>query len=330
MRKFVLTVLAVCLAACASTGSRVAPAPDPESVALALIPNDICADLQTGTEVPVIPVDGMLKVLAFGDFGTGNANQKRVAQGISKQAPYDFGITLGDNFYRRGLNSPTHPQWQSRWEDLYSHLNVRVYATLGNHDYLDDASPDAEMERSSLSRTWCLPRPSYTFIAGPVQFFAIDTDPIERGLAAVPQDLARLSKALADSTATWKVVYGHHPVYTNGDHGEQLGFIPEIKSQLLPVLRQQADVYLAGHDHDLQALKPDGGVWFFVSGGGGRDTRPLLTSQCRQWAKSMHGFAVLEADEKTLTMSFFDADGQAVQNGRVELKKGSQAPDCPR
>lgn len=328
MRKLAVTVLAACLAACGSTGTRVTPASEAALADVAPVPNDICADLQSGTDIPVIPVAGTLKVLAFGDFGKANALQEKVAKGIGKQAPYDFGITLGDNFYWAGLNSPTHPRWQTDWEDLYSSLDVRVYATLGNHDYLDKKSPDAEMKRSSLSRTWCLPKPSYTFIAGPVQFFAVDTNPIKKGPAL--QQLAWLKKALAESKATWKVVYGHHPVYTNGEHGGKNGVISEIESRLFPVLRDQADVYLAGHDHDLQALKPDGGVWFFVSGGGGEDPRPLKSDKCRQWAKSMNGFTVLEANEETLTMSFFDADGKAVPNGSVELKKGSKEKDCKR
>ncbi|HVR97850.1 MAG TPA: metallophosphoesterase [Thermoanaerobaculia bacterium] len=333
MKNGISAILVICLASCSSTSS-VGPEASPPAP-LAAVPGDICDQLQTGNGMgsapPEIPVTGRLRVLAFGDFGTGSADQKRVARGIARQTPYHFGLTLGDNFYRRGLNSPTHPRWQSRWEDLYSSLGIRVYATLGNHDYLDTASPAAEIARSSRSRTWCLPRPSYTFVAGPVQFFAVDTDPIEKGLASVPRELDWLKNALAASTAPWKLVYGHHPVYTNGDHGGQRGFLPELKDQLLPVLQdEKVDVYLAGHDHDLQALKPDGGVWFFVSGGGGQDTRPLRTAKCRQWAESMHGFTVLEADEETLTMSFFNADGEPVQGGRVELRKGSPAPDCPR
>lgn len=330
MRKFIVAVLAACIASCSSTDSTVTPPRAADSL-LPPVSNDICAKLQAGSgEVPVIPVAGSLRVLAFGDFGTGSADQKRVAEGMRKQAPYDFGITLGDNFYERGINRVDHPRWESRWEALYSSMDIRVYATLGNHDYDDSASPKAEMERSSQSRTWCLPKPSYTFIAGPVQFFAVDTDPIERKLGSVTAELAWLEEALEKSTATWKIVYGHHPVYTNGDHGEQIGFIPEIKDRLLPVLRKRADVYMAGHDHDLQALKPDGGVWFFVSGGGGQDTRPLLTSACRQWARSMHGFTVLEAEEEKLTVRFFDADGQPVEGASVEIKKGSVLPDCAR
>jgi tartrate-resistant acid phosphatase type 5 len=330
MRKLVFAVLAVWLGACGSTSSTVTKVKDAASPLLPAVPGDICAQLKSGTEVPVIPVNGPLRVLAFGDFGAGTAAQKRVARGMAQRTPYSFGITLGDNFYNTGLSSPTDKRWQTRWEDLYSPLNIRVYATLGNHDYLNRASPDAEIARSSLSRTWCLPRRSYTFVAGPVQFFAIDTDPMERKTGSVSAQLAWLQQALAESKATWKVVYGHHPVYTNGEHGGKLGLIPEIKRRLLPVLKGKADVYLAGHDHDLEALQPDGGVWFFVSGGGGQDLRPLKTSVCRQWAESMNGFTVLEADGETLTMSFYDADGKVVKNGRVELKKGAPAADCSR
>lgn len=199
MKKLILAALAFGLASCGSTGQGTHP-PPPLAAAFA---GDICDRLQTGapseTGPPEIPIDGRLRVLAFGDFGTGSPAQRRVAQGMEKQKPYHFGLTLGDNFYERGLNSLTHPHWQSRWEDLYAPLGIRVYATLGNHDYLDPASPGAEQARSSLSRTWCLPRPSYTFIAGPVQFFAIDTDPIERNLGSVPQEIEWLRKALASS-----------------------------------------------------------------------------------------------------------------------------------
>ncbi len=328
MRKLVLTVLAVLLASCGSSGS--------ESRTLATagppVPGDICPQLmQAGPGIPEIPVSGTLRVLAFGDFGTGKAPQQRVATGMEAQKPYDFGITLGDNFYENGLNSDTHPRWQTDWENLYSDLGIRVYATLGNHDYYDAASPPAEMKRSSLSQTWCLPKPYYTYVAGPVQFFAIDTDPIAKGQPSVPAQMKWLKESLAASKATWKVVYGHHPIYTNGKHGGDQGVIPEVKGTILEVLKQnKVDVYIAGHDHDLEALKPEGGVWFFVSGGGGTKLRPLKTSTCRQWAKSMHGFTVLEADQETLTVGFFDDQGKPVPGSSVVLKKGSPAPDCNR
>lgn len=51
------------------------------------------------------PRTSSLRVLAFGDFGFGNEAQRRTAAAMvayHKQHPFDFGITLGDNFYTYG------------------------------------------------------------------------------------------------------------------------------------------------------------------------------------------------------------------------------------
>ncbi|HEX7183901.1 MAG TPA: metallophosphoesterase [Thermoanaerobaculia bacterium] len=301
---------------------------------LAPISGDICEALSSAPvgAVPSIPGTSPIRVLAFGDFGTSGVGQHSVARAmaeVDRQAPFHFGITLGDNFYSRGLNSPTHPRWQTDWEDLYSRLGIRIYATLGNHDYRDPASPKAQIARSRLSKTWCLPRPYYTFVAGPVQFFAVDTDPIEKLRSSVDEQMSWLDGALATSRAPWKVVFGHHPVYTNGEHGGQAGFLPALRQRLLPVLKKhKVDVYLTGHDHDLQALKPEGGVRFFISGGGGRTPRPLQTNRCRDWGEGRLGFTVLEADGQTLTVTYFGRNGERLYEAK--MRKGEAVEECVR
>lgn len=297
---------------------------------------DVCGLLApgaTGRAAPpvVLPADRRVRVLAFGDFGDGGATQKAVAATMVRHAvnrPFDLGLTLGDNFYERGINQATSPRWERDWESPYNPLRIRFYATLGNHDYADPASPGAEIARTQLSRSWCLPTPYYTFLAGPVQFFAVDTDPIVRGEPSRGLQLQWLREQLARSTARWKVVYGHHPIYSNGLHGNSEVLI----RQLLPILRRyRVDVYLAGHDHDLQALQPDGGIHFFVSGSGGHGPRELETDQCRGWAVGkVPGFAVLEARGENLAVSFFDGiTGRQLQ--RVRWKKGETAfPNCER
>ena len=273
---------------------------------------DVCEALQSPGALPAIkPADQPVRVLAFGDFGTGSPEQMTTARamaGYHRDHPFDFGLTLGDNFYPRGLSNPMDPRWSREWETPYGPLGVRFYATLGNHDYLGRASPAGEIQRSQHSRSWCLPRHFYTYTAGPVQFFAIDTDPIERQASGVQAQLDWLRTALESSEAPWKVVYGHHPVYTNGEHGNEdgrMGYIPQLREKLLPILREEKDdVYLAGHDHDLEALKPEGGVSFFVSGGGGREESKVETDRCQAWAKSDFGFTVLEATDEEMTVRF--------------------------
>lgn len=248
----------------------------------------------------VAPAGRRVRVLAFGDFGDGSDAQRLVAGAMlryHRRWPFDFAVTLGDNFYPRGMGSPADPRWRTDWSALYDPLKIRFYATLGNHDYNQPNSPAAEIMFTRQSDTWHMPAAYYTFTAGPVQFFALDTDIVSEA------QLLWLARELDRSHATWKVVYGHHPIYSAGKHGDN-----NVKiDQLLPVLRDRADIYLAGHDHDMQHLKPEGRLHFFIAGSGGK-LRPIEAGPRSLFAKSANGFAVLEADGQSLTVTFVESD----------------------
>ncbi len=78
-----------------------------------------------------------------------------------------------------------------------------------------------------------------------------------------------VERALERSHATWKIVYGHHPIRSHGRYGDS----EELALKLLPILRGRADLYLAGHEHDLQILEPEDGLHFVISGAGGKSVR---------------------------------------------------------
>lgn len=245
------------------------------------------------------PEDKTIRVLAFGDFGNGSSNQKQVAAAMQKfhrQTPFDFAVTLGDNFYSYGMESTSDPRWKTWWDELYDPLGIQFYATLGNHDWGFADSPAAEILYARQSPSWRMPAPYYTFTAGPVQFFAMDTNEVSEA------QLLWLRDELAKSRARWKLVYGHHPIYSDGAHLNNPGLI----RRLLPVLKGKADVYLAGHDHDLQHLKEDGGVHFFVAGGGGAGLRPPKPGPRSLFAKDAHAFCVLDVDDKQMKVRFID------------------------
>ncbi|MDX2030838.1 MAG: metallophosphoesterase [Blastocatellia bacterium] len=245
------------------------------------------------------PEEKPIRVLAFGDFGTGSKEQKQTAAAMlqfHKQTPFDFAVTLGDNFYGSGMESPADPRWKTWWDELYDPLGIKFYATLGNHDWGFADSPAAEILYSHQSPSWRMPAPYYTYTAGPVQFFAMDTNEVSEA------QLLWLKDELEKSRARWKVVYGHHPIYSHGQHQDHPGLI----KRLLPVLKGRADVYLTGHDHDLQHLKEDGGVHFFIAGGGGAGIRPITPGPRSLFAKSSHGFCVVEADAKQMKFRFID------------------------
>jgi tartrate-resistant acid phosphatase type 5 len=309
----------------------------PEAASPAVPATDVCGPLLAEDQPPppppaVLPANRPVRVLAFGDFGDGGLNQKRVAAGMAEQDrrhPFDLGITVGDNFYPQGLDDVSDPRWERDWEMLYTPLKIRVYATYGNHDHYDVQSPEAEIQYSLRSESWCMPRAYYTFTAGPVQFFAIDTQPIQEGDASQEAQLRWLDGALAASQVRWKVVYGHHPVFSVGEAGDT----PEMVSAVLPILkRHKVDAYVAGHDHDLQYLRPEGSLHFFVAGAGGHNLGKLGKDpgRRRRWAKGKTpGFAVLQADGagKSLQVSFFNHRNHRLC--RVTLEKGRPAvEDC--
>lgn len=245
------------------------------------------------------PADRGVRVLAFGDFGDGGEAQRQLAKAMlrfHRKSAFDFGITLGDNFYDRGLPSPNDGRWKTWWHDMYGPLRLRFWATLGNHDWGDPDSPAAEILHTRQSESWRLPAPYYTYSAGPVQFFALDTNEMSEA------QLTWMDAALSSSRSRWRIVYGHHPIYSAGVHRDN----EALRARLLPLLRNRADVYLAGHDHDLQHLAPDGGVHFFVSGCGGKSLRPPTPKPNSLFATAVLAFTVIEADGNRLRIDYFD------------------------
>ena len=242
-----------------------------------------------------------VRVLAFGDFGEGGSRQEQIAEAMQRyhlNKRFDLAITLGDNFYPAGMPTPTDGRWRREFERLYSPLRIPIFASLGNHDWVLADSPAAEVLHSGSTDGWRMPAARYSFVAGPVQFFALDTNLVTRA------QLDWLDAELGRSTAPWKVVYGHHPIHADGPYGDD----PALQERLLPILRGRVALYICGHEHDLEHLAPDGGVHFVVAGGGGAGTYPIKPSPRSLFVASKNGFAVIEADRKTLSVSLIDGD----------------------
>lgn len=252
------------------------------------------------------PASPSLRIVAIGDTGTGSKVQETCANSIARihrQQPFDFGITLGDNYQDNGPLSPADARWQRYWERYYPTLGIPFYPTLGNHDWSNPSGPAAELLYRNPS--WKLPALYYTYTAGPVQFFVLNTP-----LLSERQRLW-LDRELKASTARWKVVYGHFQIYS-AIRGDNKDLIQDI----LPILQaNQADMYFCGHEHLFQHLKPEGNVHLFVNGAAGAGAR---TARHKDYpnllfmAENKSGFAILEADNSTLTMKFVDQDGAPI------------------
>jgi tartrate-resistant acid phosphatase type 5 len=271
----------------------------------------------------VVPAGKPIHVVAFGDYGSGNSHQAAVAGAIAqrnKSLPFDLGITLGDNFYFCGVRSVEDPKWRTRWEDFYTSLGFPFYAALGNHDYghppiicpLERGSPDAEVAYTARSRSWRMPARYYSFKAGPVLFVAIDTE----GWSAEQLEWIRqtLAASADDPDIKWRVVYGHHPIYTSGVHLNQRR-IGQLREQLLPVLKAaHVDAYICGHDHDLEHLRSDG-IEFLICGGGGAKLRGFVGRREPNSVSSASKYAFLDLmiDAHTFSAQFLDTNLRSLE-----------------
>jgi acid phosphatase len=136
-----------------------------------------------------------------------------------------------------------------------------------------------------------------------VQFFVLDSQACWNEEAAFHAQLAWLERELTRSRAHWKLVAGHHCILSGGEHGP----IRELARELEPLLgRHGVDLYLSGHDHDLQLLRSDAG-WLQLVSGSGSSTRDTGWTEESLFAAAAPGFAALELTGDELRIHLCEA-----------------------
>lgn len=279
-----------------------------------------------------VPVpDGSVRFLAFGDWGRdGKAFQLSVAEQMGKTAAADhsqFVISLGDNFYSDGVASVEARQWTTSFEEVYTAPSLQVpwYVALGNHDY--HVNPQAEVEYTLFSPRWKMPARYYSVTrrideANTVEFFILDSSPYVTGYRTakkaeyrpvLDQDpaiqTAWLEAELKKSTAQWKIVCAHHPVFScSGRHGDTAELVEHIE----PLLeRYGVQVFLNGHEHDLQHLRV-GKINYFCSGAGSQ-TRPTKKDERTLFSLGdTGGFMTIKITPDAFDGRFIDYTGKEV------------------
>ncbi|MDA0707067.1 MAG: metallophosphoesterase [Proteobacteria bacterium] len=160
-----------------------------------------------------------------------------------------------------------------------------TYVTLGNHDWeTSRAGGFAQIEFLQEAQGFYIDGPYYTVkppaFNGDIELFIIDTsmmlasttvhvdylnddgseattdeidwpdynvEPLTDADRAQPQ---WLEAALQASTAKWKLVVAHHPIWSSS--GSKFEQAKVLREMLLPALCRYADAYIVGHDHTLE------------------------------------------------------------------------------
>lgn len=240
---------------------------------------------QTGYKGKNIPdltyIEDSYSFLVLGDFGrVGDYYQQDVARELRHATialEAEFIVSVGDNFYPNGVASTTDYHWISSFETIYKDPSLYTdwYVALGNHDYRGNVQ--AQIDYSNVSRRWNMPARYYskTFEVNDNErllLIVMDSNPYidsyhedpEKYTGVAAQDTAKQTQWLIEQLKTddpqvkWKVVVGHHPLYSGGKRkeSEDTKLFEKKFADLFD--QHQVDAYICGHEHDLQIIKPQG------------------------------------------------------------------------
>lgn len=281
--------------------------------------------------------DSALNFIAVGDWGRcGEYFQKEVAEQMAKasvSADISFILSTGDNFYPSGVASIDDPLWNRSFENIYSAYSLQKdwYVVLGNHDY--KINPQAEIDYTKKSGRWHMPASYYSktfFIDGDstkqLLLVCMDSNPFidkyyndkEHGKQMKMQDSSAqrkwLVKTLSDKNPNirWRVVAGHHPMYSSGkriNSAETLQF----RKSLEGIFEQcKVDAYICGHEHQLEYIKPAGKTHHFISGAGS-EIRPVKGDlKDSKFKASDHGFMIFSITSGYLKLYAINWEGKVL------------------
>jgi predicted phosphodiesterase len=236
--------------ATAQPPSRPAPAPTPAAPAA-----PAAAAPAAASDLKLPNAKDSVKFLAMGDMGSGDTPQYEVGKQMAAwhaKFPFDFCIMLGDNLYGSQEPNDFVTKFQTPYKPLID-AGVKFYAALGNHDN----------QTNRFYKPWSMNGERfYSYTKKNVKFIALDSDYLD------PKQLKWLEDELKGTKEDWKIVYFHHPLYSSGGrHGSE----DDLRLILEPLFVQNGvNVVYSGHDHIYERIKPQKGIYYFVSGSAGQ------------------------------------------------------------
>jgi hypothetical protein len=269
---------------------------------------------------PVVTASGRsLRFAVIGDYGIAGDSAGAVAELVRRWKP-QLVITTGDNNYPDGAASTIDDnigQYYHRFIQPYrgrfgiGATRNRFFPSLGNHDWhASHVVPYLDYFTLPGNERY------YDFVAGPIHFLALDSDPKEPdGVTGTSAQARWLERRLRASTACWRVVFFHHAPYSSGDKrpGDWMRW---------PYARWGADVVLSGHEHTYERLVVDG-VTYLVVGLGGAGAYKFKDSPAegsRKRYNAGHGAMLVVAERGRMTFTFAAADGTSIDTHTIEKR----------
>lgn len=250
----------------------------------------------------------LLRFVALADTGSGDRNQDAVAQAMSRylaRYPYQLAILAGDNIYNQGEIEKVKAVFEQPYAPLLRQ-GVKFRACLGNHDIrTQNGEPQVHYPGFGMAGRY------YTFSEKGVQFFALDTNRNANWSA----QLSWLEQELSRSQAPWKIVFGHHPIYSAGFYGVDQALV----QRLTPLFQKYGvQLYINGHEHSYERTRSINGTTYLITGIGGASLRQTGRREWTEYATSRFGFSALEVYGDRLVIQAIGTDNQVFDQGIIQ------------
>jgi 3',5'-cyclic AMP phosphodiesterase CpdA len=143
------------------------------------------------------------------------------------------------------------------------------------------------------------------------------------------KQLAWIDASLQKATEEWKICYFHHPLYSNAQrHGASV----DLRVQLEPIfVKHGVNVVFSGHDHVYERVKPQKGIYYFVSGAAGQLRRGNMnpSEQTAAYFDQDQSFMLVEIVGSQLYFQAVSRTGVTVDSGVIR-RQGTTAGAWPQ
>ena len=277
-------------------------------------------------------LEGHFTFLITSDLGqNGYYHQKPVAEMMGEVASItkpEFVAVLGDIHHFMGVRSVQDPLWETNFEWIYKHPELMIpwYPVLGNHEY--QGTTQAVLDYSTVSRRWEMPARYYAQI-WPISekvealLIFIDTTPLidkyqydpvrysDAGKQSIKRQLDWIDSTLSVSTARWKIVLGHHPIYTGTTKAESER--RDLQIRLQPLLdKYRVDIFVSGHIHNFQHIRVPGSSVDYVVNSSASHTREVVPFEGALFSSPDPGFSLCTTKETELIITFVNEEGEII------------------
>jgi uncharacterized protein (TIGR03437 family) len=277
--------------------------------------------------VTAAPRQGSFRFLAFGDSGSREPEQIRLAEQMGRECA-ELVLHTGDLAYPSG----TAAEISSGYLNVYGEMMARVpfFAVAGNHDYgtgeakaflAVHEAPDSGVKERDRGRY-------YSFDWGGAHFIGLDSNrPL---LEAVEEDGAMLGWLEEDlrkhAGAYWKIAFFHHPPYAGGPNQEHM-LTKLARSHIAPILeRHGVQLVLNSHEHSYQrshplrggkAVEAGSGTMYVTSGGGGAMLYPVYPMEQVAVGQPVHHYLRVTVNPWRVKIEAVDIEQQVIDTVEV-------------